>query len=563
MSEVKSRSSSLDDSHHAIVAEDSHTKASSKDFKMKMRSRPWSMLDLREMEVIHKLEDDMQDILSIEEDEAHTSPFTPSRNPSPASKTTITQPSMQNLPRGSGSSLGNEMVGLASLDEDNANNDDDDDDFMFYDQEGEENMNGACNIMNTGINFLSSQSRPGSAPTSARTLKLITRSTTPGLAEPSNEDILAQDKIKLPTIEEDDSSKKKLKKNIFKRIGMKKSISMGMFSKHWNYDGDKKTLDVSHHRRTEALSLDLDCDEEHSECSEADPKKNAGVDCQGVLNNEHNNELDNHGTANADSLGKEMIKTSLDDSSHGRRIDLDGPTHSGSLHFSLEDKIVSPKSPSPNYVANISPLEDLPILPTSSLNPGSLDDDHSGSFKHCPKKKPVQSILRKTTSMHDLSSQSNLLSNSSSSPTNSVNNNPQNMKRTTSFSTLEIREYKITIGDNPGGRNGPPISLDWNYCERSTVKMCIDKYEKLRPPRRERHEMYMPGKIRMWTLLKELGYSLREIDAASKAADTIRKKRHKSIKYKGIHELQYKMAKIMRLGGGGSGGGRSATQVIV
>jgi hypothetical protein len=75
--------------------------------------------------------------------------------------------------------------------------------------------------------------------------------------------------------------------------------------------------------------------------------------------------------------------------------------------------------------------------------------------------------------------------------------------------------------------------------------------------------MYMSGKIRMWTLLKELGYSLRDIDSASKAADSIRKKRQKSIKYKGIHDLQYKVGKIMRLGGGGGGSaGRSAAHVV-
>ena len=60
----------------------------------------------------------------------------------------------------------------------------------------------------------------------------------------------------------------------------------------------------------------------------------------------------------------------------------------------------------------------------------------------------------------------------------------------------------------------------------------------------------------MWTLLKELGYTLREIDSASKAADDIRKHRIKSIRYKGIHDFQYKMGKIMRRGSGnGSGSG--------
>ena len=35
-----------------------------------------------------------------------------------------------------------------------------------------------------------------------------------------------------------------------------------------------------------------------------------------------------------------------------------------------------------------------------------------------------------------------------------------------SFSTLEIREYDITLGDNPGGSQGPPLTLDWKYNKR-------------------------------------------------------------------------------------------------
>jgi len=119
------------------------------------------------------------------------------------------------------------------------------------------------------------------------------------------------------------------------------------------------------------------------------------------------------------------------------------------------------------------------------------------------------------------------------------------MKRNISFSTLEIREYNITIGDNPGGRQGPPVSLDWNYCPDSTVKMCIETYEEHRGQRRSKPEMYMSGSIRMWTLMKENGFSMREIRDASKAAESIRKDRKKSIKNKKIHDLQYKVGRLV------------------
>ena len=145
-------------------------------------------------------------------------------------------------------------------------------------------------------------------------------------------------------------------------------------------------------------------------------------------------------------------------------------------------------------------------------------------YKHCGKKKPTKSILKNSVSKSE----------------------SKEMKRVTSFSHLEIREYNLALGDNPGGREGPPISLDWNYCPKSTIRVDIDRYEESRPPRRTRHEMYMPGSLRMWTLMKEMGYTLREIQDASNVAASVRKKREKSIKYEKIHRMQYKVGKILR-----------------
>lgn len=167
-------------------------------------------------------------------------------------------------------------------------------------------------------------------------------------------------------------------------------------------------------------------------------------------------------------------------------------------------------------------------------------------FRHCRERMPQSSILKKSTSMVHLNTSCN---KHSTDITEQSYADCGKMRRVTSFSTLEIREYHVTIGDNPGGKQGPPLSLDWDYCEDRTVKIDIDRYEKMRPPRRKKHEMYMPGSIRMWTLMKYMGYSLREIEDASKAADSIRKKRAKSIKYQNIYDLQYRVGKLLKLGG--------------
>lgn len=139
-----------------------------------------------------------------------------------------------------------------------------------------------------------------------------------------------------------------------------------------------------------------------------------------------------------------------------------------------------------------------------------------------------QSIL-KSSSLYSSSSEGNL-----------------QRQRTASFSTLEIREYAITLGDNPGGVQGPPISLDWEYDGEQTQVIPLETYEDTRPPRRKRSEMYMAENLRRWRLLRENGCSLNDIDKATKAAETVRKQRKKSISTKpAISILKKKIGRII------------------
>lgn len=58
-----------------------------------------------------------------------------------------------------------------------------------------------------------------------------------------------------------------------------------------------------------------------------------------------------------------------------------------------------------------------------------------------------------------------------------------------SWDRIEVREYDITIGDNPCVSYGPPIGLDWRYTVLGTVG--IDEFEENRHPRRNIREMMM------------------------------------------------------------------------
>jgi len=214
---------------------------------------------------------------------------------------------------------------------------------------------------------------------------------------------------------------------------------------------------------------------------------------------------------------------------------------SRSNHVEQNDSSVSP-----SFTSSRLTQEEKGEVPSSR---GEFDSSTSvspqvsplGEYRHDGSKKPARSILKKSTSMPDLGGQ-----NHPQLPIPSLEMPSSSTMRSISFSTIEIRAYNITIGDNPGGCQGPPVSLDWNYCPDSTIKTDIDTYEEHREGnRRLQHEMYMPGGIRMWTLMEDLGYSMREIMDASKAAESIRKDRAKSIKNKKIHDLQYKVGKLL------------------
>ncbi len=102
-------------------------------------------------------------------------------------------------------------------------------------------------------------------------------------------------------------------------------------------------------------------------------------------------------------------------------------------------------------------------------------------------------------------------------------------ERGVQFSTIEIREYPITLGDNPGGRSGPPISLGWDYSISS--KMNLDTYESRRDPtiRRSISEFYISSQDRVCALLKTDGCSMKDIFDACATARSIRKDRRQNI----------------------------------
>lgn len=67
-------------------------------------------------------------------------------------------------------------------------------------------------------------------------------------------------------------------------------------------------------------------------------------------------------------------------------------------------------------------------------------------------------------------------------------------ERNVSFSTIEFHEHMMILGCSPSTTEGPPLEIAWDKV--NTCTFSLDDYEELRPPRRVRNELIMPGIVR-------------------------------------------------------------------
>ena len=103
------------------------------------------------------------------------------------------------------------------------------------------------------------------------------------------------------------------------------------------------------------------------------------------------------------------------------------------------------------------------------------------------------------------------------------------------FSQVHIREHPIIVGDNPSVIKGVPLSIAWEHV--SAFSMSVDKYESLRGDfRREMQAMKMEPRHRS-NLLRQLGFSAREVMEGTKAANIVRGNRRSTRETLSAHRL--------------------------
>ena len=93
------------------------------------------------------------------------------------------------------------------------------------------------------------------------------------------------------------------------------------------------------------------------------------------------------------------------------------------------------------------------------------------------------------------------------------------------FQNIEIRNYQMTMGDNPSCTYGPPVSLDWDYDEAHILP--LDDYEESRGTRRKSYQMQMNSIYRK-KLLDAMNFTPDEIKKVTKEISIIKKSRERT-----------------------------------
>jgi hypothetical protein len=99
---------------------------------------------------------------------------------------------------------------------------------------------------------------------------------------------------------------------------------------------------------------------------------------------------------------------------------------------------------------------------------------------------------------------------------------PKSIKRNVSFAKIHVRDYELTVGDNPAVGYGAPVSLDWTYVEHDPLE--LDQYEDNRPKRRNPQQMHL-NSVQREHILQLHNFSSDDIKKAKRDAERIQRQR--------------------------------------
>lgn len=98
--------------------------------------------------------------------------------------------------------------------------------------------------------------------------------------------------------------------------------------------------------------------------------------------------------------------------------------------------------------------------------------------------------------------------------------------RGVSFDKVVVREYTVSVGDNPAVSRGCPLSIGWEPVAHTEYN--FDDYEDHKPAKRPNNDMFMHFSVRH-KILKNGGYTPKEITKLAIDVYDARSKRHKTV----------------------------------
>ncbi|KAL3805023.1 hypothetical protein HJC23_003251 [Cyclotella cryptica] len=103
------------------------------------------------------------------------------------------------------------------------------------------------------------------------------------------------------------------------------------------------------------------------------------------------------------------------------------------------------------------------------------------------------------------------------------------MERNVSFSHVKIREYEITLGDNPSVSSGAPISLGWNYDPNEKISKLPELFDGSDVPRKRRSARRLSDSERRRRVRSNPNVSEADLVRTLNVIDVVKQQRRQSL----------------------------------
>mmetsp|Transcript_19593 Transcript_19593/g.27196 ORF Transcript_19593/g.27196 Transcript_19593/m.27196 type:complete len:319 (-) Transcript_19593:1918-2874(-) len=251
-----------------------------------------------------------------------------------------------------------------------------------------------------------------------------------------------------------------------------------------------------------------------------------------------------------------------EDSSDERFIASELPTKMMKARMDTDDTAVTEMSSESSMIQPIQEDQNTPVssptfLPRKgSLKSFNIDDIPVSTKKNSWKSLPVPDLTKIKASEMSRTESMGSFFHHSPLPSPKIRKSSSKVN----FQDVTIREYDLTLGDNPSVSCGPPISLDWTYSENDSL--CLNAYEGNRPQRRTSRQLCVNYYQRM-NILSNLGHTEEEIKQAKNEAKKSKNQRAITRQFLPLSKVEDVVTSASRKAKRIMGGGKKKQQDVI